>query len=142
MGKWKILPALAGFPNAVGNLPVVFHGAAFPQPSGVAVCSVPATANLARYSARPRAVRNEWSGCHPDARAPALASGQAATPVGALDLQPVVSELNGIVARHRAGLLDGEDQVQILMPTRQEGAARLSRLAPEMPVELGDVFVA
>jgi hypothetical protein len=36
-------------------------------------------------SARPLAVRNEWSGCHPDARAPALATGQTATPVGALD---------------------------------------------------------
>ena len=70
------------------------------------------------------------------------AAGQTATPAGVLDLQPVVSELNGIVASHRAGLLDGEDQVQIPMPTRQEGAARLSRLDPEMPVELGDVFVA
>ena len=70
------------------------------------------------------------------------AAGQTATPAGGLDLQPVVSELNGIVASHRAGLLDGEDQVQIPMPTRQEGAARLSRLDPETPVELGDVFVA
>ncbi len=64
-------------------------------------------------------------------------TGQAAPPARGLDLQPAISELNGVVASHRADLVEGENQVQIPMPTGQERAARLSRRDAEALIELG-----
>src|SRR5258708_15899112 len=62
---------LAGFPSAVGTLPLGFHGAAFPQPfPGDPVSARTATAILGRYNGPRHVARSGYSTSHPHLRTP------------------------------------------------------------------------